>query len=137
MTSRVNSVLRVAPLVFLLGTILSCQSSGGVIDLERVGPEHLEDIFKSVLERKAEIDELRAIQCPCVPESEIDVEGHTADFEDYYRRKEYEKARTILIALQREVGDYGRSMTEARCHWTVSAEKFKPPENPVQCPNAN
>ena len=137
MTGRVNSSLRVVPLAILLGAILSCQSSGGVIDLERVGPQHLAGIFKSILERKSEMDELSAMQCPCVPESGIDVEGYITDFEDYYQRKEYEEARTILIGLQREVADYDRTVTEAQCHWTVSAEKFKPPENPVQCPNPN
>ena len=70
-------------------------------------------------------------------ENGIDVEGYTVDFKDNHQRKEYEKARTILVGLHREVDDYSRSMTEARCHWTVSAEKFKPPENPIQRPTGN
>ena len=137
MTNRVNPALGFVGAVVLLGTILSCQSPGGLYDLERVGPQHFGYLFRLALERKAEIDELRAIQCPCVPESGIDVEGYAVDFKDNYQRKEYEKARTILVGLHREVDDYSRSMTEARCHWTVSAEKFKPPENPIQCPTGN
>ena len=38
MTNRVNPALGFVGAVVLLGTILSCQSPGGLYDLERVGP---------------------------------------------------------------------------------------------------
>ena len=121
-------------IAFLLGTILSCRSSGGVYDLETVGHQHFKFLFQQTLERKAEMDELREIQCPCVAESGIDVDRYTADLNDSYAREEYEKARAILFDLHREIASYDRSMTEARCHWTVSSEKFEPPDNPQDCP---
>ena len=113
---------------------MSCGSSGEVYDLERAGHQHFEFFFQRALERKAEIDGLRAAQCPCVPESGIDVDRYTVDFRDNYAGEEYEKARAILVGLHHEIDSYGRSMTEARCHWTVSSEEFKPPDTPQNCP---
>ena len=133
MAKRVNSVLMLPVLMLLLGPMLSCQSPGGLYDLEQVGPQHFGYLFKRTLERKVEIDELREIQCPCVPESGIDVDRYSADFRNSYEREEYEEARGILIALELDVDSYSRSMTDARCHWTVSAEKFEAPDNPVEC----
>ena len=82
--------MRFLVLAFLLGTILSCRSSDGVYDLELVGHQHFEFLFQRALERKAEMDELREIQCPCVAESGIDVERYTADSKDSYAKEEYE-----------------------------------------------
>lgn len=103
-------------------------------DLELVGHQHFEFLFQRALERKAEMDELREIQCPCVAESGIDVERYTADSKDSYAREEYEKARAFLIGLHREIDNYDRSMTEVGCHWTVNSEKFEPPDTPQNCP---
>ena len=133
MAKRVNSVLMLPVLMLLLGPMLFCQSPGGLYDLEQVGPQDFGYLFKRTLERKVEIDELREIQCPCVPESGIDVDRYSADFRNSYEREEYEEARGILIALELDVDSYSRSMTDARCHWTVSAEKFEAPDNPVEC----
>ena len=136
MTERANSALMALVLVVLLGAILSCRPPGGLYDLERVGPQDMGYLFRRTLERKVKMDELRAIQCPCVPESGIDVDRYTVDFRDSFEREEYEKARAILIGLNRELGNYDRGLTEARCHWTVSPEKFKLPDVPVECPAA-
>ena len=120
-------------LVLMATTVLSCQTPGGLVDLERVGHQHFGYLFRDMLNDKAKMDNLRAEQCPCVPESGIDVERYTADFEESYLGGDYEKARAIMIGLAGQLSDYDRSMTEARCHWTVSAEKFKPPQFPREC----
>ena len=126
--------LRVLAVAFLLVSMLSCWSSAVVIDMESVGHQHFENLFQGMLERKAEMDGLRAIQCPCVAESGIDVDRYTVDFKGSYSREEYERTRALLVDLQHDINGYDRSMTEARCHWTVSSEKFKAPDDPIECP---